>query len=254
MKKVRFQRIDHIVYDSVEEAQDAGISPYEGNWRQASPGDWVKTDEDPSKVLQVLARGAFWLRTCSGTYATRHSAKHHAAGNRLTAVPREYRYSLTGYRQGAGKKFSAKQRAMVMFFCQGATVGDLRATFLKVYKRSPGPNEWQMYCNSPKFWEAVSMELKQDMEEVGISKGYLLEKMKSALDSKVVKPKDLFEMAKQALELHEGRQPKGIVPLFGKFAASAEDVRFEEVEKKEIGDGKEKKLKGQQKELDSGSD
>jgi len=247
MKKVRFQKIDHTVYDSVEEARKNGITVWEGDWRKALPGSWVKTDESPPKVLQILKRGAFWLMTCGGTYPTTYSPSSHAPSNYLTSAPHEYRYSLSGHRHGTGKKFSAKQKAMVMFFCQGDTVGDLKATFVKVYKRSPGPNEWKMYCNSGKFWEAVSMELKEDMEEAGITKAYLLKKMKDALDSKAVEPKDLFKMTKEALELHEGQRARGSMALFGKF-------RVEDADYREVGNGEKKKLEEGASEVKESSD
>lgn len=238
MKKVRFQKKNHIVYDTVQEAQEAGIEVFEGDWRKAEAGDWVRSDQDPPEVIQVLARGAWWLRTCCGTFATNRPKSCHSEGNRLTAIPRNYRWSITGKRHGKGKTISAKMRAMVPFFCHGETAGDLKATFLKVYKRLPGPNEWAMYSYSPKFWEAVGMELKQEMDERGLTRDFLIGKMKKALDTKEIEATDLFKMAKEALELHEGqKKQKGRMALFGNFRV--EDTPFEEVEKKEIGDGKE---------------
>lgn len=90
------------------------------------------------------------------------------------------------------------------------------------------------------------MELKQDMEEVGISKAYLLKKMKKALDSKIVEPKDLFKMTKEALLLHEGQKAKGGMALFGRF--NVEDTAYTELE-----DDEKKRLEEGQKELDPGS-
>ena len=179
MRHYKVNRINHTVFDSVEE-----VPPeirYLEDWRDGHISDWVKTDD--GCVIQILRRGSMmkpkgkvrkvdYVGTCTGTFLVTKK-------NSMDASKRVNIYSISGNvdRDDQVKNrdnLSSKEELFVQYLASGI---DARTAYLKAFPTND-PHYAQMRAGqlikTTRVKTAMKEELKPILEELGINETSIL--------------------------------------------------------------------------------
>tara|TARA_R100000664_G_C2755820_1_gene143602 strand:- start:1849 stop:2577 length:729 start_codon:yes stop_codon:yes gene_type:complete len=179
MRHYKVNRINHTVFDSVEEVPPE-IS-YLEDWRDGHISDWVKTDD--GCVIQILRRGSMmkpkgkvrkvdYVGTCTGTFLVTKK-------NSMDASKRVNIYSISGNvdRDDQVKNrdnLSSKEELFVQYLASGI---DARTAYLKAFPTND-PHYAQMRAGqlikTTRVKTAMKEELKPILEELGINETSIL--------------------------------------------------------------------------------
>ena len=202
MRVYRVNKIEHTVFDIDEVPEDLH---YITNWREASIGDWVLSDDEC--VIQVLRKGTMlkpkgkvrevsYIGTCTGTFLVTDK-------NKMDTSRRVNIYSLGGHvernqRLEDRENLSSREEIFVQYLASGI---DPRLAYLKAFPtKDPhyaGIRAGQL-VKTTRIKTAMKDELKPYMEALGLDEDYVLRNIKGIIDSAEkddTKLKALFKLA-----------------------------------------------------------
>ena len=158
------------------------------NWRLGNKGDWVLSDDNPPMVVQVLGTGTIesksgkkqkYIRTVCGSYMTEGKKKMY--GQIAESI---YTFSgIDGYKKFLERKDLNTRE--VMFASYIALGEDSVDSYLKSYKtedRKYASSRAGQLLRTERVQKMVKEELKQILEEEGVSANWIVEKFKQVAD------------------------------------------------------------------------
>jgi hypothetical protein len=245
MRNYRIRKIEHTVFDSIDELPDDFV--YLRNWRDGIIGDWVLADD--GAVLQILrkgkmmkARGAdrcvHYIGTCTGTFIVSDKKK-------LDSSKRVNIYSIGGdlernERVEKRQTLSGKEALFVQYVSKGM---DPKKAYLEAFPTND-PHYAGMKATklmkTTRILSSMKEELKPHMEELGIDEGYILREIKGVIDKEEAKDdtklKALFKLA-DIMDM-EDKNKTQVTQLTGAVFKGFSDDTLEAAERpKEIGNG-----------------
>ena len=180
---------NYYLCSNIEEViEKAGFEPkILENWRLGNTGDWVSTDD--GLFCQILKRGKlnkpnggedFYVRTICGTFL----CKPHIE---MIGQVAENIYSFGGnneYRRFMEKKdATSKELLFAQYVAQGEQPVD---AYLKTYKSENlayAKTQANRLMRTERMQKMVKEEIRQVLEEEGISHNYLIKRFKQVADS-----------------------------------------------------------------------
>ena len=243
MRHYRVNKIEHVVFDDVDEVP--GDIDYLYNWRHGHLGDWVIADD--GCIIQIIREGKMkkpkgvnrdktYIGTCTGTFVVSDSAK-------MDTSKREDIYSLGGRERNERVEnkdnLSSREHTFVQYLVSGM---DPRKAYLKAFPTDDphyaGLRAGQL-VKTTRIKTAMKEELKPFMEELGIDEAYILKNIKSVVDSAQkddTKLKALFKLA-DIMDM-EDKNKTQVTQLTGAVFQGFSDKKLAEAERpKEITNG-----------------
>ena len=179
MRHYKVNRVNHTVFDSIEEVPSD--LKYLEDWRDGHISDWVKTDD--GCVIQILRRGSMmkpkgkvrkvdYIGTCTGTFLV-------ASKVDMDASKRVNIYSISGNVDRNDQidnkdNLSSKEELFVQYLASGI---DARTAYLKAFPTND-PHYAQMRAGqlikTTRIKTAMKEELKPVLEELGINETSIL--------------------------------------------------------------------------------
>ena len=241
MRHYRVNRIEHTVFDSIDEVPSS-IS-YKEDWRDGHLSDWVLADD--GGVIQVLREGTMmkakgsnrkqvYLGTCTGTFII-------SKRNKMDTSKRSDIYSLGGRERNerieGNVKLSSREHRFVQYLASGM---DHRKAYLKAFPTNDphyaGLRAGQL-IKTTRVKTAMKEELKPVLEELGIDETSILRNINTiALSSEKdeTRLKALFKLS-DIMDL-EDKNKTQVTQLTGAvFQGFSEDKLAEAERPKEIG-------------------
>jgi len=237
MRHYRVNRIDHTVFESMDEVpSDIEVNP---DWRKSNVGEWVKADD--GCVIQVLRKGNMirdkgkdrirsYVGTCTGTFVCLPRTK-------MDTSKRKNIYSFGGEmsaeeRVASRTTLSKNEILFVQYLSQGIPAQD---AYLKAF-----PTNNPHYANTKssslikteRIIKAMKKELEPIIKELGISPKYILDRIKSEADNSDkpdVRLKALFKLS-DILDLEDKSSTKVTQVTGALFQGFTED-QLEAVER-----------------------
>ncbi len=257
MESKKIKKVEHIVYDNVQEFQEDNpdINLY-FDWKKAKEGDWVLSDDN--RVVQLLkvsksinhpsdrknykyADG--WVRTVVGTFLTH---KNTFMDTDFSAHPNRYTFSKTI--KDANKR--VKERTNVTkkekLFATNVAVGmGAVKSYMDAYKElnyDKAKNKAAVLLKQERVMKEVEKSVLDVAREMGVDHEYIFRSLKQLAETSVdenIALQSLKEMGKAIGTLGGGvkRIESGVVGLFQGFTPE----QIENVERKMIGSSKEAK-------------
>jgi len=203
MRTYKVNRIEHTVFDSVDEVPSNMI--YKEDWRDGHLSDWVLADD--GCIIQILREGTMlkakgadrkqrYIGTCTGTFFVKDKTK-------LDTSKRVNIYSLGGNLDRDQivenrEKLSSREQIFVQYIASGM---DARKAYLKAFPTNDphyaGLRAGQL-IKTTRIKTAMKEELKPFMEALGIDEHYILRNIKEVVDTSLkedTKLKALFKLA-----------------------------------------------------------
>jgi len=241
MRHYRINKIEHTVFDSIDEVPSS-IS-YIEDWRDGHLSDWVIADD--GSVVQILREGTMlkskgskreqvYLGTCTGTFIV-------SKRNKMDTSKKDDIYSFGGRERNerieSNENLSSREHTFVQLLASGM---DARKAYLKAFPTNDphyaGMRAGQL-IKTTRIKTAMKEELKPYMEELGIDEHYILKNIKSVVDSapkEDTKLKALFKLA-DIMDM-EDKNKTQVTQLTGAVFQGFSDEKLAEVERpKEIG-------------------
>ena len=184
MRRYTIKKIDHIVYDSLDEVpKDLVVNK---NWKKSKINDWILADD--GAVMQVLRKGMVkygnknltYIGTCTGTYLCRQSDK--CDGNRRKNI-----YSFSGERDHKDavkerKSPNIKEVMFAKFIAHGMAPVDAYIKAFDTMNRKYATQRSALLVKQERIIMAVKEELDGVFTKLGINLEYLIGKAKDELE------------------------------------------------------------------------
>ena len=231
MRNYRINKINHTVFDSVDEVPSS--IDYLSNWRKGTIGDWVLADD--GAVLQVLrkgkmmkARGAnrcvHYIGTCTGTFPAYKHAK-------MDTSKRINIYSF-----GGGKladdvliervNLSKCEQVFVVYLASGLTPQE---AYMKAYPTNdPGYAKFKstQLVKTTRIRTAMKEELKPVLEELKLDETFVLKNIKEVILSSEkddTRLKALFKLA-DIMDMEDKTRTQQTTLAVGAFKGFSDDM------------------------------
>jgi len=188
---------EHYLYDNEEEFRlyNKNTETVE-NWREANEGDWCFSDD--GKVTQILKKGELikndrknktpYIRTLLGTYISDDTS-------RMEGDPPKNIYSFSS---GKDHRESARTRTKPtgheLVFARYVSQGvDPYESYMQAFPTNNykyATYQANQLLRTERIQKLISKEIEESLSETGISRDYLLLKMKEIIDEEDVKDSD----------------------------------------------------------------
>jgi len=240
-----------------EEADSLGIK-YLENWKLATEGQWLLTTD--GFVLECLKKGAWWMRTCIGTFATNTKNAVCETQAERYGVPTRYEYPYqvshkphwsidVAKTKCSPKEITLAQNVVLCFYLQKET--PLREAFKRTYPYTYAAHKYKEYCD---IWAYNMLYRPHVQREIGRIMGNV-KRAKGLTDEYFVdQAQKLYKMAfekgdyKEALRILEFMRKQSfadLVPLGGDLS---------EEEKTKIDEERRQELKKREQEIEQGEE
>ncbi len=203
MRTYKINRIEHTVFDSIDEVPSSLI--YKNNWKNGSIGDWVLADD--GCIIQILREGTMlkakgtdrrqrYIGTCTGTFIVNDKTKFDTS-KRINI------YSLGGNLDRdqileERENLSNREELFVQYIASGM---DARKAYLKAFPTNDphyaGLRAGQL-IKTTRIKTAMKEELKPVLEELGINETSILRNINTIAESSEkdeTRLKALFKLA-----------------------------------------------------------
>ena len=212
MRKYSVKKIEHIVYDSVDELPDH--IKFLDNWREGDVGDWVIADD--GCIIQILRTGHFarptkkvkalkYVGTCTGTFICKDTYK-------MDCDKRENIYNISGkspYTQTIERKeITHRERLFAQFVSQGMERTEAYLRAFETKNKHHAHAQAGLLLKQERVRTVMKEELKPVLAELGINDNMVLKGIRDvALDGEKDsdKLKALFELV-DILEIKETKK------------------------------------------------
>ena len=151
------------------------------DWRKAQEGEWAVSDD--GQVFSVLRRAVMYsnqykqdtdyIRTLLGTVFV-------VDGVKLSGEPAEDIYTFTKYK--ASKYISAREKLFAKMVAMGRDATDAYLTVYKTKNRRYAINRSRVLLRQKRIRTLINKEVEELMDDLGITKTYLLENAKLVVD------------------------------------------------------------------------
>ena len=243
MRTYRVNKIEHTVFDSVDELPDN--IHFLRDWRDGHISDWVQADD--GCIIQILRKGTMlkskgknkqvsYIGTCTGTFVAQKSVK-------MDTSRRINIYSFSGNLtpeevMEARKDLNSKEKLFVLNLAKGL---DPKVAYMKVYPtNNPGYANVKaaQLIKTERIDTAMKEDLKPVCEELGIDPKAVLTGIKimaQTAEKDADKLKALFKLS-DILDL-EDKTTTNVQQISGAVFQGFSKEQLEKVERKEITDG-----------------
>ena len=158
------------------------------HWRLGNKGDWVLSDDSPPMAVQILANGTIlsksnkkqkYIRTICGSYLT--GGKKNMCGQIAESI-----YTVSGI--DGHKNFLERKDLNVreIMFARYIALGENSVdSYLKSFKTDDevyAKNRSGQLLKTERVQKMVKEEIKQILEEEGVSANYIIQKFKQVAD------------------------------------------------------------------------
>ena len=216
------------------------------NWREAKVGDWVKADD--GMVIQVLRAGSMlsqgrystsYVGTCTGTFICSPKIK-------MDTNKRKNIYSFGGdktqYESVRDRKNLTAQEAIFAKYIARQVKPE------EAYQKAFGTNEKKyakiragVLMKTERVVKAVSEELDDVFEELGVDLRYLIGSAKSTVDDEEVRASDKLTALKMLWDAKGVVKKEKQTQITGAVFQGFKDKELETVQVRELGAGNEEK-------------
>ena len=242
MRQYKANRINHIVYDSLDEVP-SNIQVID-DWRNGKIGDWILTDDEC--VIQILRQGTMlqknkelrYIGTCTGTFIV--TDKTLMDSDRRTNI-----YSFGGNKTPeevvqSRRDMTANEQLFVQYVTAGISPEDAYVkafpTNNKRYARMKAVN----LIKTERIRTAMKEELKPILKELDIDETFVLRSIKCEAETAEkadTRLKALFKLS-DIMDLEDKNSTK-VQQITGVQFQGFTDSMIEEAERpKEVSDGK----------------
>ena len=174
--------VDYHLYEDEEEfRKHHKKEELKDDWRKAQEGEWAVSDD--GQVFSVLRRAVMYsnqykqdtdyIRTLLGTVFV-------VDGVKLSGEPAEDIYTFTKYK--ASKYISAREKLFAKMVAMGRDATDAYLTVYKTKNRRYAINRSRVLLRQKRIRTLINKEVEELMDDLGITKTYLLENAKLVVD------------------------------------------------------------------------
>ena len=171
----------HLYEDEQEFRKHHKKEELQDDWRKAQEGEWAVSDD--GQVFSVLRRAVMYsnqykqdtdyIRTLLGTVFV-------VDGVKLSGEPAEDIYTFTKYK--ASKYISAREKLFAKMVAMGRDATDAYLTVYKTKNRRYAINRSRVLLRQKRIRTLINKEVEELMDDLGITKTYLLENAKLVVD------------------------------------------------------------------------
>ena len=171
----------HLYEDEQEFRKHHKKEELKDDWRKAQEGEWAVSDD--GQVFSVLRRAVMYsnqykqdtdyIRTLLGTVFV-------VDGVKLSGEPAEDIYTFTKYK--ASKYISAREKLFAKMVAMGRDATDAYLTVYKTKNRRYAINRSKILLRQKRIRTLINKEVEELMDDLGITKTYLLENAKLVVD------------------------------------------------------------------------
>lgn len=171
----------HLYEDEQEFRKHHKKEELKDDWRKAQEGEWAVSDD--GQVFSVLRRAVMYsnqykqdtdyIRTLLGTVFV-------VDGVKLSGEPAEDIYTFTKYK--ASKYISAREKLFAKMVAMGRDATDAYLTVYKTKNRRYAINRSRVLLRQKRIRTLINKEVEELMDDLGITKTYLLENAKLVVD------------------------------------------------------------------------
>ena len=171
----------HLYEDESEFRKHHKKEELKDDWRKAQEGEWALSDD--GQVFSVLRRAVMYsnqyhqdtdyLRTLLGTVFV-------ADGVKLSGEPAADIYTFTKYK--TSRYISAREKLFAKMVAMGRDATDAYLTVYKTKNRRYAINRSKILLRQKRIRTLINKEVEELMDDLGITKTYLLENAKSVVD------------------------------------------------------------------------
>ena len=171
----------HLYKDEKEFRKHHKKAKVKDNWRKAKEGEWAKSDD--GQVFSILRRAVMFSRQYNGDVdyvRTLLGTAYAHDKSKLEGEPPKDIYTFTRYK--TSKYITAREKLFAKMVAMGR---DATEAYLAVYKttnRRYALNRAKILLRQKRIRTLINKEVEQLMDDLGITKTYLLENAKSVVD------------------------------------------------------------------------
>ena len=249
----KIKKVNHPIYENVKECQRYNPSgDVVSNWRKGTEGSWVVSDD--GQVCQVLKRGELrasasnkvvrnYIRIPLGTFVCDEKVK-------IEGEPRKNLYSFgladkSAYRHKIEKKETTQREFLfAQFVAKGENIVD---AFLKAYptdNRRYAEGQAKILLKAKRIQKLIRDEIDKVLVDADITPLYLLEQMRSIVDSGDSQDRDKIQAIKTLMQI------SGMMDTEKRTESVAVFQGFTKEQLDAIGSGKVKQLAAAEKEVE----
>ena len=182
--------VDYHLYDNEEEfRKHHKKAQLRENWRDAEEGEWALGDD--GQVFTILRRAVMfsnqynkktdYIRTLLGTAFVVDNAK-------LQGEPPKDIYTFTRHKNS--KYITAREKLFAKMVAMGRDATDAYLTVYKTKNRRYALTRSKILLRQKRIRTLINKEVEELMDDLGITKTYLLENAKSVVDKADVRDGD----------------------------------------------------------------
>ena len=179
----------HLYADEAEFRKHHNKEELKDDWRKAQEGEWALSDD--GQVFSVLRRAVMfsnqykqdtdYIRTLLGTVFVVDGAK-------LAGEPAKNIYTFTKYK--TSKYITAREKLFAKMVAMGRDATDAYLTVYKTKNRRYALNRAKILLRQKRIRTLINKEVEELMNDLGITKTYLLENAKAVVDKSDVRDGD----------------------------------------------------------------
>ena len=179
----------HLYKDEEEFRKNHKKEKVTEDWRSAKEGEWTKGDD--GQVFAILRRAVMYsnqygkdveyVRTLLGTSYANEKSK-------LEGEPPKDIYTFTKYKES--KFITAREKLFAKMVAMGRDPADAYLTVYKTKNRRYALTRSKILLRQKRIRTLVNKEVEELMDDLGITKTYLLENAKSVVDKTDVRDGD----------------------------------------------------------------
>ena len=179
----------HLYADEAEFRKHHNKEELKDDWRKAQEGEWAVSDD--GQVFSVLRRAVMYsnqykrdtdyIRTLLGTVFVVDGAK-------LAGEPAKNIYTFTKYK--TSKYITAREKLFAKMVAMGRDATDAYLTVYETENRRHALNRAKVLLRQKRIRTLINKEVEELMNDLGITKTYLLENAKAVVDKSDVRDGD----------------------------------------------------------------
>ena len=174
--------VDYHLYENEEEFREHHRkADLKDDWRKAEEGEWAKSDD--GQVFSILRRAVMYsnqyngnvdyVRTLLGTAYAHEKSK-------LEGEPPKDIYTFTKYKNS--RYITAREKLFAKMVAVGRDATEAYLAVFPTNNRNYALNRAKILLRQKRIRTLVNKEVEQLMDDLGITKTYLLENAKSVVD------------------------------------------------------------------------
>lgn len=234
----------HVIYDSAKEfLQDGSGNILVENWREGQEGDWVLTDN--GRIVEVLRRATFkhgkdYIRTVCGMFIV---GPRVLMDTKIQENPYSFSGKFTVRERRHRKNINRSEKTFAIYIAKGKDrLEAYKLAFPRAKREIYIDAASQLLMKTERVQNMIDETIADAMDDVGITKKYLLQKAKDMIERKrKMDDKDIISVIKLLMKasgmLDHGKMTETALAVFQGF--SEEQLAQMTGRTKEIGPAKE---------------